>query len=150
MEPPDPVRELLRSLLPDRREQRRRAPDNVVLVVEDDRPQQEALARTFGLAGLTVESASNGLEAFEALRQQDYRAIVCDIRMPGQSGPVFYDQLEETFPHLAARVIFVSAYADDPEMRDYLLKTGQPFFRKPYDVTALLETVQQIMRKPFL
>jgi CheY-like chemotaxis protein len=120
-----------------------------VLVLEDEPAQREALARAFWVAGLTVRGVSNGLEAFEALQARDYRAIVCDIRMPEQSGPTFFDQLEEAYPHLTRRVVFVSAYADDPEVSTFLVRTGQPFLKKPYDVSELVALVRQVMHRPF-
>lgn len=131
-------------------DEHRLPPDpNVVLVLEDEPAQRDALARLFGISGLEVRGVSNGLEAFEALRAKDYLAIVCDIRMPELSGPTFFDQLEEIFPHLTRRVVFVSAYADEPEIRAFLVRTGQPFLRKPYDVNELVDLVRAVMKRPF-
>jgi CheY-like chemotaxis protein len=120
-----------------------------VLVVEDEPNQREALVRTLSGVGMTVHAVSNGIEAFDALRTEDYHVVVCDIRMPQQSGLTFYDQLEERFPHLAGRVIFVSGFTGDPETRQYLERTGQPFIQKPYDLEQLIDTVTRVMEKPF-
>lgn len=120
-----------------------------VLVIEDEPPQREVLLQSLSAAGLTVTTVSNGLEAFEALRTQDYRAILCDLRMPGQSGFAFYDQLEEIFPHLAGRVVFMSALHIDPEIREYLDRTGQPFIQKPYNLKELVATVTRMIEKPY-
>ncbi len=121
------------------------ADPDAVLVVEDDAGQRDALSRMFELEGLKAVAVTNGLEALEAVRSRDFLAIVCDVRMPETSGFGFFDQLEETYPHLASRVIFVSAYAGDPEIQDYIRRTGQPFIGKPYDVHELIATVRKVM-----
>jgi CheY-like chemotaxis protein len=123
------------------------AESDTVLVVEDDPGQRDALTRMFELEGLKVVAVGNGLEGLEKVRAHDFLAIVCDIRMPETSGFGFFDQLEESYPHLASRVIFVSAYTADPEIEDYIRRTGQPFIGKPYDVHALIATVRKVMEK---
>jgi CheY-like chemotaxis protein len=120
-----------------------------VLVVEDDAGQREVLVLALTAADMKVRTVSDGIEAFEALRNQDYRAILCDLRMPRQSGFTFYEQLEEMLPHLAARVVFLSAYAGDPEVRAYLERTGQPVIQKPYRIRQLVDAVNRTLEKPF-
>lgn len=133
-----------------RRGERRKPPKGrSVLVVEDDPQQREVLILMLTAAEMNVRTASDGIEAFEALRSEDYRAIVCDIQMPRQNGMTFYALLEETLPHLAGRVVFLSAYAADPDTRAYLERTGQPIIQKPYFVRQLVETVNRIIEKPF-
>ena len=132
------------------RESRRRNPvaDKAVLVVEDEAPQRDVLTRVFTAAGFEVKCVTNGLEAFEALHAHDYHAILSDLRMPEQSGFTFFEQLEELFPHMASRVIFMSAFAHDPEVQSYLERTGQPFFQKPYQLKELIRTVNEMTEKP--
>lgn len=120
-----------------------------VLVVEDDPQQREVLILALTAAAMNVRTAADGIEAFEALRTDDYRAIVCDIRMPRQNGLTFYALLEESLPHLAGRVVFLSAYVGDPDTQAYLERTGQPIVPKPYLVKQLVETVNRIVEKPF-
>jgi CheY-like chemotaxis protein len=128
-------------------ERRRPAEPGQVLIVEDEPQQRDALVRAFRDAGLVALAVPDAFQAFEALRRQDYAAIICDIKMPAQSGVTFYDQLEERLPTLASRVIFVSAYVDHAEVREYLAATGQPFIQKPYDVFALIRTVRDVMER---
>jgi len=117
---------------------------SVVLVVEDDRANREAFSRILKRAGFEVESAENGLDALDRLATETYQAIVCDISMPLLSGIGFYEQLEENAPDMAGRVVFVTAYADDPRVRDFLTKTGQPVMEKPIELPALVEAVQRV------
>lgn len=115
-----------------------------VLVVEDDSSGRRAFVKLLNRAGYRVRAVNNGAEAFDALFDADYRVIVCDIRMPELSGRGFYEQLEATFPHLARRVLFVTAYAADPEIHRFLTNSGQPFLEKPYDVEEFNRRVDAV------
>lgn len=117
---------------------------SVVLVVEDDRANREAFSRILTRAGFEVEGAENGLDALDRLATETYQAIVCDISMPLLSGIGFYEQLEEGSPGMAGRVIFVTGYADDPRVREFLKRTGQPIIQKPVELPALVEAVQRM------
>jgi len=115
-----------------------------VLVIEDDRANREAFSKILTRAGFTVEGAENGLDGLDRIAQGSYQAVVCDISMPLLSGMGFFERLEEASPELAARVVFVTAYADDPRVLAFLKKTGQPVMEKPIELASLVEAVQQI------
>lgn len=116
-----------------------------VLVVEDDRANREAFSKILTWAGFSVKTAENGLEALDRLSHETFEAIVCDISMPLLSGIGFFEQLEEESPDMAGRIVFVTAFADDPRVREFLDKTGQPVMEKPIELPALVEAVQKLV-----
>ena len=95
-------------------------------------------------AGFTVTEADDGLRAMEIASQRRFDAIVCDLRLPYLPGGGFYEALLERDPELAKRVIFVSAIAHDPAVRQFLEATGRPYLQKPYEVKELIETVKRV------
>ncbi|OGU23627.1 MAG: hypothetical protein A3K13_10730 [Gemmatimonadetes bacterium RIFCSPLOWO2_12_FULL_68_9] len=95
-------------------------------------------------AGFTVTEADDGLRALEIASQRRFDAIVCDLRLPYLPGGGFYEALLERDPELAKRVIFVSAIAHDPAVRQFLEATGRPYLQKPYEVKELIETVKRV------
>jgi DNA-binding response OmpR family regulator len=66
--------------------------------------------------------------------------------MPSLGGVGFFEQLEERYPNMAARTIFVTAFADEPPVRAFLEQTGQPYFGKPFLPNELLASVAEIGR----
>ncbi len=64
--------------------------DAKVLVAEDNIINQKLIKRTLEAMGLTVSIASNGLEAFQKRKDNDYDIIFMDIQMP------FLDGVEAT------------------------------------------------------
>jgi CheY-like chemotaxis protein len=115
-----------------------------ILIVEDDPEGRSTLERLFRREGFQTEAVENGIEAFAAVSRRRYDVVLLDIRMPGLGGVGFFEQAEERFPNIASRTVFVTAYAQAPEIAKFLKKTGQPVFEKPYDITRLVETTRAI------
>lgn len=120
-----------------------------VLVIEDDPANRSAISRAIQQAGFEVYAADDGISGYNALRKRTYGVIVCDIRMPYLGGKSFFEQIEEVFPNMAGRVVFVTAWAHEEKTRRFLEQTGQPFLPKPYDVQQLTDAVASIARRPF-
>ncbi len=115
-----------------------------VLVVEDDPDTRASMTRVLVQASCTVAEAEDGLAALRMVVGERFDAIVCDLRMPYLPGGGFYEELRRRDPDLARRVIFVSAIAHDPAVRQFLDGTGQPYLQKPYEVKELIETVKRV------
>ncbi len=118
-----------------------------VLVIEDDADAREALIKVFTQAGFSVSAAGDGLIALQRLRQEDFDAVICDLRLPGLPGGGIYDALKQEKPELARRMVFVSGIAYDPAVKAFLESTGQPYFGKPYDAEELIAVVKEIVRQ---
>lgn len=119
-----------------------------ILVVEDEVLNREAIAKLLRKSGFDVAVAENGLTAFDLIERHKFDAIVSDLRMPELGGASFYEQLEERYPTLCSRTVFVTAVADEPPVRAFLDRTGQPVIVKPFDPPALVAKVREIARRP--
>ena len=118
-----------------------------VLVVEDDDAVRSSFVKVLEHAGFRVTSAENGQAALDALADLDHscRAIVCDLHMPVLTGMGFMRKLRTEFPHLIDRVLFVTAYDRDSDLRRFLTTTGLPYLSKPVDIALLVETVRMVV-----
>ena len=115
-----------------------------VLVVEDDPDTRAGMRKVLVEAGFTVTEADDGLRALDLVSRRPFDAIVCDLRLPYLPGGGFYEELLQRDPNLATRVIFVSAIAHDPAVRQFLDGTGRPYLQKPYEVKELIEAVRRV------
>jgi CheY-like chemotaxis protein len=118
-----------------------------VLVVDDDNAVRDAFVRTLRHAGFEVTAVENGVNALLEIAKRDFDAVVCDYKMPELGGLGFYEQLEEQFPALASRVVFATAYAEDPKIRKFLDLTGQPVLAKPVETQNLVAEVQRLIAR---
>jgi CheY-like chemotaxis protein len=60
-----------------------------ILLVEDDPDMRDMLAMTLELAGASVVTASNGVEAYNMARAHHPCLIILDLMMPVMSGEEF-------------------------------------------------------------
>ena len=113
-----------------------------VLLVDDDIPTTEALRLLLEGAGHRVDTAENGRQALERLREPDgYCVILLDLMMPIMNGYEFREeQLKD--PRLAAiPIIVVTA---DGRARDKARELGSDvFFQKPLSPPLLLEAIRR-------
>ena len=119
-----------------------------VLVVEDDADVRGAIVKTLAAAGFTVTEAENGLAGLQQAGRRGFDAIVCDLRLPYLPGGGFYEELTRRDPEMAQRVVFVSAIAHDPAVREFLEETGRPYLQKPYEIEELIEVVRRVAAQP--
>lgn len=115
-----------------------------VLVIEDDADARAALTKALAVAGFGVTEAENGLAGLQLVAGRRFDAIVCDLRLPYLPGGAFYEELAGRDAALARRVIFVSAIAHDPAVREFLDATGQPYLQKPYELDELVAAVRRV------
>jgi len=80
-----------------------------ILVVDDDADAREVLAHLLEFDGYRVETAQHGREALELLTGRSYDVILSDMRMPQVTGEALYRHIERGWPHLALRVVFMTA-----------------------------------------
>ena len=81
------------------------------LIVDDESLVRETLADQFTLRGATVVEASDGNEAFQLLLEQEFDAVLSDIRMPECSG-IDLLRLVQNSKKKMPPVIMMSAFND--------------------------------------
>ncbi|TFZ02000.1 response regulator transcription factor [Ramlibacter humi] len=127
------------------------APDATVFIVDDDESVREALAwllRSRHLASERFEDA----EAFEALLEGGFRpahpcCLLLDVRMPGMSGLALFERIAERGLVEAMPVIFLTGHADVPTAVDMVKRGAFDFCEKPFSDNALVDRVEQALRR---
>lgn len=109
----------------------------VVLVVDDDSRIRQFVRVLLEREKFSVIEASDGLEAWEALRGSAdcVTLVITDIRMPRMTGIEFATLAKRAFPGLP--MIFISGEAPPLDMK------AHAFVEKPFTPIALLEAVHE-------
>lgn len=115
-----------------------------VLVVDDNATVRRSLVRLLAAQGFEATAAENGQAALLLVQEQSFDVILCDLMMPLMDGMTFYDDLSVLRPDLTRRVIFVSAWADQPEVQDFLGRTNRPVVAKPFEMPALVNQIRAV------
>jgi CheY-like chemotaxis protein len=114
------------------------------LVIEDDPEARAVLSKALAAAQFEVVSAADGQEALRILAREEFSVILCDIRMPELDGRRLFEFLDQNLPEARSRVIFITGDTSNPETRDFLEATGQPYLPKPVELPLLFVLLQSI------
>jgi CheY-like chemotaxis protein len=112
-----------------------------ILLVDDEKHIVDALAYLLRTAGYRIDVASNGQEALDKVSRADYDLIISDVRMPVMDGEAFYHRLRASRPSLSRRIVFCTAYMDNPATQRFLRDSGVPVIPKPFRLRTVLEMV---------
>jgi PAS domain S-box-containing protein len=128
----------------------RRASRGVALVVEDEEPVRQMVARVMTEEGYEVVEATNGAEALELLDRLALdgrlRLVITDLAMPVMGGRELARRLADRMrPPIP--LLLISGYTDDELMRRGLLDPGQHFLPKPFSPDTLAERVRRLVGK---
>lgn len=115
----------------------------VVYVVDDDEAVRESISlllESVGLACETFESAAAFLEGFDASRRC---CLVCDIRMPGQSGLALQQELGSR--GIAVPLIFITGHGDIPMAVSAMKAGATDFVQKPFRDQDLIDRINKAL-----
>jgi CheY-like chemotaxis protein len=114
------------------------------LVIEDDPEARAVLSKALEAAQFEVVAAGDGQEALRILAREEFAVILCDVRMPELDGRKLFEFLDQNMPEVRARIIFITGETSNPETRDFLESTGQPYLPKPVELPLLFVLLQSI------
>ena len=116
-----------------------------ILIIDDEPSIVNALAGLLDRQGYTVTTAGNGALAWEHLRMQRYDVILCDLIMPELDGHAFYTLLQQYYPFLASRVIFLTGDTIGESNTAFLQACSQPCLYKPCRADEVLGAIEQLL-----
>jgi len=104
-----------------------------ILLVDDDPVLLQALPHTISLrmSGVQVETADAANLALEMVQQQEYDAVVSDIKMPGMDGLDLLEKVLERYPDIP--VLLITGHGEH-ELAIRALRGGAyDYIQKPID-----------------
>ena len=115
-----------------------------VLILEDEPVISRVLSRTLSSAGMETETADNGLivrEKLDAGAAPDL--FLFDIRTPVINGIQLYEYMEEKYPGLSQKVIFMTGDYLNSVTLAFLERVNRPFIQKPFTPDQILDLVNK-------
>ncbi|HMC05046.1 MAG TPA: response regulator, partial [Actinomycetota bacterium] len=116
-----------------------------ILVVDDDPLVRQLLVRMLESSGYAGQTAADAAEARQRLDEQDFAAILIDVRMPGESG---IDLLKHVAAErLSTAPVMVTA-SDDPRLVETAFQTGAyGYVVKPFRMSELLINITNALHR---
>lgn len=115
-----------------------------VLVVDDEEMVRNLMATVLEDAGFEVLTASDGVEALEVFEANadSIRLILLDMMMPRMNGEEVYTEIRAKRPDTS--IILMSGFSEEQVTRG-IPGDDAKFLKKPFQITALLDTVQKML-----
>lgn len=118
-----------------------------ILIIDDQDPIRRVLRDILENEKYQVDDAANGPAALQMLKEQEYDAVLCDIKMPDMDG---IEVLEQVKASSDTPVIMISGHGTIDTAVDAIKKGAFDFIQKPPDLNRLLITVRNALDKQSL
>ncbi len=119
-----------------------RAP--IVLVVEDEVPLRESVARHLATSGFTVIEAGSVAEGQAAAWEHQPDVVLIDVLLPDGSG---YELCTKLRPITSAAIIYITALGQDRNVVQGLATGADDYIAKPFSLEVLLARIQAQLRR---
>ncbi len=118
-----------------------------VLVVEDSPPQREMITKILQEHGMSVQSASDGLEAMEMIQQNCPDVLVLDVVMPRMNGYELCRKLKADPKTEKVLVVMCSTKGEEFDKYWGMRQGADAYIAKPFQPAELISTIKQLLRQ---
>ncbi|PTD95491.1 nitrogen regulation protein NR(I) [Pseudothauera lacus] len=120
---------------------------NTVWIVDDDRSIRWVLEKALGRENIDHRSFASATEVLKALEDEGSppKALISDIRMPGESGLELLQKFKARFPQLP--VIIMTAYSDLESAVAAFQGGAFEYLPKPFDVDQAVALVRRALEQ---
>lgn len=112
-----------------------------VLVVDDEPDMRMALTHALSRCGFLVETASNGLEGIEKVKNKAFNAVITDMKMPEMSGMDVLEGVKKISPQIP--VIMITAFGTVNKAVKAMKEGASDYILKPFSSEALEAAVRK-------
>lgn len=116
-----------------------------VLIIDDEPSIQRAQRLLLKRLDVEVESCDSVAAARAAIAQREFHAILCDVKMPGESGIALFQWIRSDLPSLVPRFLFVTGDVAATELADIAAEFPDSLIAKPFDSREYLQRVERAL-----
>ncbi len=115
-----------------------------ILVVDDERAIRNTLKEILEYEKYIVTDAADGMEALEHVKNDQFDAILLDIKMPRMDG---IEVLEEILKICDTPIVMISGHGNIETAVEAIKKGAYDYIAKPLDLNRLLITIRNALDK---
>jgi DNA-binding NtrC family response regulator len=115
-----------------------------VLLVDDDSSVRRVLQFKLQKRGFSVETAADGLEALQALKEKRFDLLLSDIRMPKLDGIALLNEAKSTQPDI--KVILITAHATVTQAVQAVKLGAFDYITKPFEDEELFVAIDKALQ----
>jgi excisionase family DNA binding protein len=119
---------------------------NRVLVVDDEEGIRDLLSRTLALAEYEVDTTADGRSALESIRNDGYKLLIADLRMPGMDGLTLIREVKQINPHLP--IIIITGFSSESSAIEAVNLGVAGYLTKPVGIPQVLAAAAKALGQP--
>lgn len=114
-----------------------------ILVVDDEEKMRHLLAMMLERSGHRADHASDGVEAYEKMKETPFDMVISDIKMPRMSGVELLQKAKKE--DLPCPFVFITAFATVDSAVETMRLGASDYITKPFDEDRILLTVERTL-----
>jgi two-component system response regulator HydG len=122
--------------------------DQKILLVDDETSHLETLERLFNKEGYDVETASQGDEALDLIRESDFELVISDLKMPELDGMELLELVQKISPE--TELIIMTAFGTVERAVEGIKAGAYDFISKPIKRAEILKSAEKALEKQAL
>ncbi len=117
-----------------------------VLCVDDESMIGELVAQILrSQQDCEVITVRNGADALQRLESRTFDIVLVDFVMPVMDGRGLYTRVEEAFPEVLSKLMFITGDTLTPSTIEFIRETGRPLLTKPFGLPELMEALSRVL-----
>jgi two-component system, OmpR family, response regulator RpaA len=117
-----------------------------ILIVDDDSAVNELLVDVLSREGnFEVQTAMTGYEAGLLTESFKPHLMILDYMLPDINGNIVCERIKGRESTKDTSIIFISGVVDEREVRGLLDAGADDFIRKPFDIDALIDRINELL-----
>ncbi|MBU4262818.1 MAG: response regulator [Proteobacteria bacterium] len=116
-----------------------------ILVVDDEKNIRLTMSQSLEALGIPVQTAVNGEEALQKLRQEPFGLIFLDLKMPGLDGIEVLRRIKEQWPQI--RVVIITAHGTVATAVEAMKLGAVDFVQKPFSPGEIRELAGRVLQR---
>jgi DNA-binding NtrC family response regulator len=119
-----------------------------ILIVDDEKNIRRSIAQALESFGYAVTTAASGEEAIAKVKEEAFKLILLDLKLPGIDGLEVLRQVVELHPDI--QVIIISAYGTVESAVEAMKLGAVDFIQKPFTPKEIRSLVKQVLDRELL
>ncbi|MFQ5560270.1 MAG: sigma-54-dependent transcriptional regulator [Nitrospinota bacterium] len=116
-----------------------------ILIVDDEQEMRLALSEALTSFGFSVQTAENGLQGLQIIKNSQISLVITDVRMPGMDGVEMLREIRRGDCDIP--VIVITAYGAVENAVEAMKFGAADYILKPFSADTLEEAVATVLRK---
>lgn len=122
----------------------------MILIADDSEDMRDILSTKLSASGFGVQTAGNGREAIEKIKELKPDLVILDVHMPEMDGVEALLKIQENAELKKTRCVFFTSYGDDRHKTGIDEKVAKEigavdYIRKTDDLDSIVTKIREIL-----